>query len=116
MKKKEGETLLAALFEASDWKEKYLDRTPPDVDGVVYKWSSEDAEYAAPFFSKAGRSVLMEETCIAKRSLYLGRGPDKSLCLYVYEQEKAGFRDGLPDMAKEYASLFKVDNLMRDKS
>lgn len=116
MNKKEGEKILAELFESSGWKEKYRDRVPPDEHGVVYRWSSEDAEFAAPFFSKVGQSILTEETCVAKRSLYLGRGPDSALCLHVYEKEKAGYREGIPDMAREYASMLKVDNLMKDKS
>jgi hypothetical protein len=116
MNKKQGEKILMELFEGSCWKEKYHGQVPPDNNGVIYKWTAEEAEYAAPFFSKAGQSILTEETCIAKRSLYLGRQTDNSLCLYIYETEKETYREGIPEMAREFASMLKVDNLIKEKS
>ena len=115
MKKKEGERILARMFESSGWKEKFLDQLPPDENGIVYKWSAEEADYAAPFFSRVGQSVLTEETCVAVRSLYLGRGSDDSLYLCVYQREKDSFRKGIPEMAREFACLMKVDNMVRGK-
>ncbi len=115
MKKENGEKIISDLFERSDWKKKYPDQIPPDENGVRYKWSAEEADYALPFFSKVGQTILTEETCVATRSLYLGRGSDNSLCLYVYEKEKCSYREGIPDMAREFASLMKVDNLIKSK-
>jgi len=115
MKVRDGERIITGLFEGSGWKEKYQDQVPPDEKGILYKWSADEADYAAPFFSRVGQSVLKEETCIAVRSLYLGRGPDNCLCLYVYEKEKDSFREGIPEMAREFACMMKVDNLIRGK-
>ncbi len=116
MNRNEGEKILTELFANSIWQEKYRDCIPPDEDGIVYKWSASEADYAMPFFSKVGQSILTEETCVAKRSLYLGRKADNSLCLFVYEKEKESYRDGISDMAREFASMLKVDNLIKDKS
>ncbi len=116
MDKKHGEKILTELYEACGWKEKYHNQVPPDQNGVIYKWTSDEADYAAPFFSRAGQSILTEETCVAKRSLYLGRDKDKSLCLYIYEREKDSYRKGIPEMAREFASMMKVDNLIKKSS
>lgn len=116
MNKKEGEKVLMELFNGSGWKEKYLDQIPPDPNGVIYRWSAAEADYAMPFFSKTGQSILTEETCVAKRSLYLGRDPDDTLYLYIYEKEKDSYRQGIPEMAKEFACMMKVDNLVKNKS
>ncbi|MFO7727050.1 MAG: hypothetical protein R6X11_01855 [Desulfonatronovibrio sp.] len=115
MKQKDGEKILNELFEGSGWKEKYKDQIPADENGILYKWSADEAEYASPFFSRAGQSILTEETCVAKRCLYLGRESDNSLHLYVCEQEKDSFRKEIPEMAREFASMMKVDNIMKDK-
>ena len=112
MNRKDGEKKISELFDSSSWEEKYRDQVPPDEAGIVYRWSAEEADFAAPFFSAAGQSVLTEETCVAKRSLYLGREPDNCLCLYVYEREKDSYKKGIPDMAREFASMMKVDNLV----
>lgn len=116
MKQKDGEKILVQLFEDSEWKEKYQDQIPPDENCILYKWSADEADYASPFFSKAGKSILTEETCVAKRCLYLGRESDNSLHLYVCEREKDSFRKEIPDMAREFASMMKVDNIMKDKN
>ncbi|MFW5730420.1 MAG: hypothetical protein ACOCV7_02120 [Desulfonatronovibrionaceae bacterium] len=115
MKKTQGEKILAELFNACDWKEKYKDAFPPDEEKVTYKWCAEDAELAMPFFSETGRKIMTEESCVAKRSLYLARDENDRLCLYIYEQEKESYRQGIPEMAKDFACMLKVDNIMKDK-
>lgn len=115
MKHKNNEKNIVELFESSNWKEKYLDQIPPDENSILYKWSADEADYASPFFSKAGQSILTEETCVAKRCLYLGREADNSLYLYVCEREKDSFRKEIPEMAREFASMMKVENLIKDK-
>ncbi|WP_045216355.1 hypothetical protein [Desulfonatronovibrio magnus] len=112
MNRCQGEKTLVELFESSGWKEKYKDQSPPNDDGVLYKWSSAEAEYAMPFFSKTGQSIMTEETCISKRSLFLNRDESKNLTLYVFETEKESYRQGIPDMAREFACMMKVDKLL----
>ncbi|MCA1743548.1 MAG: hypothetical protein ABR542_11850 [Desulfonatronovibrio sp.] len=114
MRRTQGEKVLKELFESSDWKEKYEDQLPQE-DIILYKWSADEAEYAAPFFSTTGKTILTEETCIAKRSLYLGRDGEGTLFLYICEQEKESYRKEIPDMAKEFACLMKVDNFFKEK-
>lgn len=114
MRGTQGEKVLKELFEGSDWKEKYEDQLPPE-DNILYRWSADEAEYAAPFFSTTGKSILTEETCIAKRSLYLGRDDEGTLFLCICELEKESYRKEIPEMAREFACLMKVDSFLKEK-
>ncbi|WP_028575122.1 hypothetical protein [Desulfonatronovibrio hydrogenovorans] len=115
MNRKEGEKVLTEIFQNCPWKEKYKDMVPENEDSIIYQWTAEQAEYALPFFSKTGQAILTEETCVAKRSLYLGMNSNNSLCLYVQEREKDEYRKGIPDMARDFACMMKVDNLIKEK-
>lgn len=110
---------LRQLFDKCPWSRKVLGQLPPNQDEIIYAWTEDQAGFAESFFSDTAMAVYPEETPVVRRSLYLGaEGFGQPMRLCVREEEKAEYRQGLPDMAKAYTELIdpdKVEGYLKDK-